>query len=103
MLNNMGRKKNLPYLDFCLQYNWTKESTFQFLDELFPNSFTYSDNLVEVIMKSAYNRYFSLTRDIMKENIEYLVLKEKLYPYSNGYAKRLEEAKEYFRTHKINW
>ena len=97
----MGRKKNLAYLDFCLQYNWTKESTFQFLDELFPNSFTYSDNLVEVIMKSAYNRYFSLTRDLMKENIEYLIIKGKLYPYSKGYQKRLDEANEYVQTHKM--
>ena len=99
----MARKKNLAYLNFCLQYNWTKEATFQFLDELFPNSFTYSDDLVEVIMKSAYNRYFSITRDIMRDNIYYLVLKGKLTHYSKGYQKRLDEAKEYFETHKINW
>ena len=99
----MGRKKNLAYLDFCLQYNWTKESTLQFLEELFPNCFIHSDELAEVIMKSVYNRYASITRDIMRDNIEYMALKGKLTHYSKGYAKRLEKAKEYYATHKFVW
>ena len=90
----MGRKKNLQYLEFCLNYNWTRESVLQFLEELFPNCFIHSDELADVIMKSVYDRYASITRDIMKDNIEYLILRGKLHFHSKGYAKRLEEANE---------
>ena len=52
-------------------------------------------------MKSVYDRYASITRDIMKDNIEYLILRGKLHFHSKGYATRLEEANEYYLTHEF--
>ena len=99
----MRRKKNFQYLEFCLNYNWTRESVLQFLEDLFPNCFIHSDELADVIMKSVYDRYTTITRDIMKGNIEDLMLRGKLHLHTKEYVKRLEEANEYYRTHEFKW